>query len=174
MKQFFFAAVLIVICGVVSYGQGNSLKFNRVIDTALVAEITNCIDISGSGYTGASITVPSGTVWKIESVGPLGYNSTSTLCTDCSYNACTSSYLIWDIKVDDGSVEKGFLKRRIYSGSYNIESIDGTAWLRAGTSISCHMSTSSPSYKYTYYASPTAPFYCRVHLTIIEFLVVPN
>jgi hypothetical protein len=174
MKKRFFALILLVFISGIIYCQGYSLKFNRVIDTALVAEITSCTDISGTGYSGAAITVPAGTVWKIESVGPLGYNSSSSLCTDCSTYNCSSTYLIWDVKVDDGSTEKGFLKRRIYNSTYTIESIDGTAWLRAGTSVSCHLSTASSSYKYTYYATPSSPYYCRVHLTIIEFLVLPN
>jgi hypothetical protein len=175
IKRFLAFAFAVLFFGC-TFGQGYSLVFNRVIDTAIAAEITSCIDISGAGYTGGAITVPSGKVWKIESIGPLGYNTTTVyLYNNCTGTSSTYYYTIWDVKVDDGSIEKGYLKRRMYYNSvWNVESIDGIAWLRSGTSVSCHMNSSSATYKFTYDASPASPVYCRVHLTIIEFLLVPN
>ncbi|MEI6766610.1 MAG: hypothetical protein WCM76_13335 [Bacteroidota bacterium] len=176
MKRFvaYVFAILLVFHAAGVFAQGYSLKFNRVIDTVLTVNITTCVDLGGNGVSGGVITVPAGTIWKVEAVGPLMYQGDVTLYNNCSASNYANYVTTWAIIVDDGGPDRGFLKRRIYeNGAYTLQTLDGTLWLRAGTSMAATVYSTSATYKFTPYATVSNSFSCKAQLSIIEFLLVP-
>lgn len=151
--------------------QGYALRFNRVIDTVFVAVINSCSPYTSSGQNGTTAVVPSGCVWKIESVGPAGVNG-NCFYNDCSYNgSCVRT--LSSVYFVDGQGERGYLYKYEHTGSnYQAFTPTGTVWLREGTQVVANIGHTSSSTLSSSSATVSSPWYIRVPVTIIEFITV--
>jgi hypothetical protein len=157
--------ILLMAAALNAAGQGYNLQFNRVIDTSLAVSVTVCTDITASGISSTSVSVPAGKVWKIESIGPLEYYGSSYLYNSCSFNSSTSNNTIWALCMDDGT--RSTLKRYAYllSGSYGEQAANMPVWLRAGTSLYVNISPRNTGYRFTDGSQTSV----KTSLSIIEF-----
>lgn len=172
MRRSIFIGLFLWVCAFGARAQ-NSLAFSKVIDTTLVVSITSCQSVSGNGISGFLITVPAGKTWKVESVGPIYYSGDAEMYNACGSSSYANYATTWGIQIDDGQADKAFLKRRVYDGAWITESLDGTLWMSAGTSLSANIGSRNTTYTFTRYATPSNPFVCKVHVSIIEFDIVP-
>lgn len=164
--------ILLLLLGV-SYcagAQGYALRFNRVIDTVFVANLTTCTILTSAGQNGTTLTVPANCVWKVESVGPAGVSG-NTLYGDCNYNG---GYIrgLSSVFFIDSQGERGYLYKYEYASAWGAYSPSGTVWLSAGTQVIANIAHASSTSYYSTGCSVSNPWYIRLPVTIIEFIKV--
>lgn len=157
-------------------GQGSNLQFSRVIDTALMVEVTSCTNMHTTKVFGSSITVPNNTVWKVTS-----YSNVSTVnsSTNPNYwehlNNANSNYQCNGAFSPGNAVFKSDILKNV-NGDYITIFPSGSTntlmpvWLNAGTELKASFYSTSSSYKYTWQA--WLPYKSYVNLSIIEFNIV--
>ena len=157
MKIFIFSFFLLPFSFL--FSQGN-LQFNQVLTPDIT--ISGSISINagvGTVLNSSGLTVPSGKVWKIESIFAV-YNNYFA-CTSCS--GSSSSANLSNINL---TMQKNGVKARPHS--IDKEIIENNAiWLKSGDEISFKV-TGSGGYNGTYInGSIIIPF------SIIEFNIIP-
>lgn len=145
------------------FGQGN-LEFNQVLTPNLTISGSITIDAIGvsSTLSSSNLTVPTGKVWKIESIFPNYINN-------FKWNYSTYTYLIspssGNYKSNLAMLINGSQAR---PNSINEEIIQHNAiWLKAGDQL---------SFQFSAIGSQAGPFtggLINIPLSIIEFNVVP-
>jgi hypothetical protein len=161
MKKLFFYSLLLL--NTILYSQSN-LQFNQVLTPNLTISGSITIDANSvsSTLSSSNLTVPTGNVWKIESIFPV-------YITTFKWNYSTYTY---SISQTSGSY-KTYLAMLI-NGSQarpnllNEEIIQHNAiWLKAGDQL---------SFQFSAVGSQAGPFtggLINIPLSIIEFNVVP-
>lgn len=155
---------------------GYQLRFSRVIDTVLVADLTTCSSLVNSGVFGTPITVPAGKVWKVAAIGPLRTNFSfySFYTTSCSSSGSAVGARV-GTEIYDGGAFTEFISSVEYTNSSttNYSNTEGTVWLRAGTVIRAAIYSRSTSNTYGISASVSSPYRVSQFLSIIEFELIP-
>jgi hypothetical protein len=128
------------------FGQGN-LQFNQVI--------TQNYSITGNSYnsisnSNTSLTVPSGKVWKIESIIYNGYSNSNYYAPNCFLMINGSNVLF----------EKGTSSSNDSGGTINKQPI----WLKAGNQIGFSMRNT---------CNPSCLQSVEGLISIIEFNIIP-
>ena len=163
----------------VANAQTKNLEFNRVIDTILKVEITSCTDIyNNPAYSAVELTVPSGKVWKVTSLGSEGLRLGGYLSSSADNHyytrfSCSSSssgtYAVACVIKLQGSEEYELL-----TNSYVSEEderfrggIEYPIWLNSLTILKAKMYSKSSSLNWT--NSDYLPYVYKAHVSLIEF-----
>jgi hypothetical protein len=178
MKRLLAILAFTSVLGVYAQAPGFNLRFSRVIDTVLVAEINSCVLVN-TGIFGTSVTVPPGRVWKVSAIGPLrtlGLGSSSFWAAACNYNSGSMGALAGTEIVDGGPINEFISSIEfVNSSTTNRFSTEGTVWLREGTVVraAIYPRVISGSQWYSVPASPSSLFRVSQFLSILEFQLQP-
>ncbi len=178
MKKLLFLLGVLFTLGLHAQAPGFNLRFSRVIDTVLVAEINSCVLVN-TGVFGTSITVPPGRVWKVSAIGPLrtlGLGSSSFWSGACNYNSGSIGALAGTEIVDGGPLNEFISSIEfVNSSTTNRFNTEGIVWLREGTVVraAIYPRLTSGSQWYSVPASPSSLFRVSQFLSILEFQQQP-
>lgn len=160
MKNVFF--VLFIIINTVIYSQGN-LQFNQVINTLVT--VSGSINYLSSGTTylitnsPTQLIVPTGKVWKIESIYPL-----TTIPFSCASGNCGGQTIpvALALKVNGQRVRTPIINEEIITNN--------ALWLSPDSNISFQLYTNGPvNQTYGNYSGGNV----NVQFSIIEYNIVP-
>lgn len=149
---------LFIIVNQLIYSQGN-LQFSQVLSP--IINITGNITLSGSSstsLTSSNLIVPTGKVWKVESV--LNYYQTPFYCSSCGSIGSNFAFYGIFMKINSNIVQ---------NLTINTQAITNNAiWFKAGDTINFSTNNGNNNYVGTYINGSII-----ISLSIIEYNIVP-